>query len=118
MGNFPLVTARAREGEWARAAGRETPPLRRPSKQVGPRSTGCKRRLAAKDPCWFKRSTRRFSNACRRAEYRERRPASIAGSVYIRLDTMLTVSASTMTLKKNETRPCTVASRRSVWLVI
>jgi hypothetical protein len=48
---------------------------------------------------------------------RHRQPGiSIAGSVYIRLVTMLTVSASTMTLKKNETTPCTVVSRCIVLL--
>src|ERR1700745_960478 len=36
----------------------------------------------------------------------------------IRLDTMFTVSASTVKLKKNEATPCTVVSLRIVLLVI
>jgi hypothetical protein len=36
----------------------------------------------------------------------------------IRLDTMFTVSASTVALKKNEIAPCSVVSRRIVLLVI
>ena len=38
--------------------------------------------------------------------------------VYIRLETMFTVSASTVALKKKEIAPCRVVSRRIVLLVI
>jgi hypothetical protein len=41
-----------------------------------------------------------------------------ASSAYIRLDTMFTVNASTVALKKKDTAPCKVVNRRMALLVI